>query len=297
MRKIITLIMLSFFSIHLSGQSNYQQFKKLSEEDDTTKIKSFLDAWEKSSPDDPELYTAQFNYYFSNSRQELISLQQGAPKGEGFQVQDSAGKVVGYIGPQTGYDPGMVEKAFKSINTGIEKYPNRLDMRFGKCYVLGKIGDYNNFTKEIIKTVEYSVVNKNNWLWMENKQQDDGEHFMLSAIQDYLGQLYETQDERLLDNMIEIGEATLKHYPKSVEILSTTSVAFLLKKEYDKALGYLKQAEEINPKDYIVLNNIAQGYKLKGDKVNAIKYYELTEKYGDEEAKEQARENIEELRK
>jgi len=170
-------------------------------------------------------------------------------------------------------------------------------MRFGKCYALGQIKDYGNFTKEIIETVAYSVVNKNNWLWTENKKQDDAENFMLSAIQDYLGQLYATEDDRLLDNMIQIGEATLKHYPKSVEILSTTSVAFLLKKDYDKALVYLKQAEQLNPKDYIVLNNIAQGYKLKGDKANAIKYYELMAQYGDEEAKQQARENIKALKK
>jgi hypothetical protein len=45
-----------------------------------------------------------------------------------------------------------------------------------------------------------------------------------------------------------------------------------------------------------VLNNIAQGYKLKGDKANAIKYYELTEKYGDERAKEDAKRNIKELK-
>ena len=35
---------------------------------------------------------------------------------------------------------------------------------------------------------------------------------------------------------------------------------------------------------------------LKGDKVNAIKYYELVEKYGDDEAKEQAGKSFKELR-
>ena len=43
------------------------------------------------------------------------------------------------------------------------------------------------------------------------------------------------------------------------------------------------KAKKINPKDYIVLSNIAQAYKLKGDKNNAIKYYELTVKYGDKQ--------------
>ena len=120
---------------------------------------------------------------------------------------------------------------------------------------------------------------------------------MLETIQTYLRELYETEDDNLLPYMIEIGEATLKYYHNSVEILSTTSVALMLTKNYDKAIDYLKQAEKLNPKDFIVLNNIAQGYKLKGDKANAIKYYKLTEKYGDEQAKQQARENIKALEK
>ncbi len=88
---------------------------------------------------------------------------------------------------------------------------------------------------------------------------------------------------------------TIKYYPDNIEILSTTAVALTLTKDYDRALVYLKQAEKINPKDFIVLNNIAQAYKLKGDKANAIKYYDLTEKYGDAEAKEQARKSKKEL--
>ena len=35
--------------------------------------------------------------------------------------------------------------------------------------------------------------------------------------------------------------------------------------------------------------------KLKGDTANAIHYFELTEKYGDAEAKEQARRSLMEL--
>ncbi len=97
--------------------------------------------------------------------------------------------------------------------------------------------------------------------------------------------------------MKQIGDVALKYYPNNIEILSTTAVANMLTKDYDKAIGYLKHAEKLNPKDFIVLNNIAQGYKLKGDKKNAIRYYELTEKYGNAQAKEQARKIIKELKK
>ena len=297
MRRLITLFFLTIISTFLFGQTKYEKFKNLSKSNDTIKIKSLLTEWEKTNPDDPELYTSGINFYFLNSKKEIISLDRQQKNKESFQFTDSTGKVAGYLNSNLGYNPDKVSKAIKYANTGIEKFPDRLDIRFGKCYVLGQVSDYDNFTKEIMKTVEYSQVNKNNWLWAENIKQEDAENFMLGTIQSYLKQLYDTEEDNLLPNIIQIGEATLKLYPSNVEILSTTSVALLLTNNYDKAIGYLNQAEKLNPKDYIVLNNIAQGYKLKGDKENAIKYYEMTEKYGDEQAKQQARENIKALKR
>lgn len=295
MRKIFLFILLTAISNLVSGQTYYEKFKTLFQQNDTIKIASLLTEWEKTSPNDPELYTAAINYYFSNSKKEIVSVDKQQKSNESFQLTDSTGQVAGYINSSLDYDTEKLSKAIKYANTGIDKFPNRLDIRFGKCHILQQIGDYDNFTKEIIKTIDYSQVNKNNWLWTENKKQENGESSLLESIQSYLKQLYDTEDDNLLLNMIQIGEATLKIYKSNVEILSTTSVALLLTKNYDKAIEYLKQAENINPKDFIVLNNIAQGYKLKGDKANAIKYYELTEKYGDERAKLQARRNINEL--
>lgn len=296
MRKIFLFILLTAISNLVSGQTYYEKFKTLFQQNDTIKIASLLTEWEKMSPNDPELYTAAINYYFSNSKKEIVSVDKQQKSNESFQLTDSTGQVAGYINSSLDYDTEKLSKAIKYANIGIDKFPNRLDIRFGKCHILQQIEDYDNFTKEIIKTIDYSQVNKNNWLWTENKKQENGESSLLESIQSYLKQLYDTEDDNSLLNMIQIGEATLKIYKSNVEILSTTSVALLLTKNYDKAIEYLKQAENINPKDFIVLNNIAQGYKLKGDKANAIKYYELTEKYGDERAKLQARRNINELR-
>jgi tetratricopeptide (TPR) repeat protein len=279
------------------GQSNYEKFKKLFKKNDTTQIKSLLSEWEQTNPNDPELYTSSINFYFSNSKQEIISVDRDQKSKESFQLTDSTGNIAGYINSNLGYNPNKISKAIRYANTGIDKFPDRLDIRFGKCYVLQEIGDYDSFTKEIIKAVEFSQVNKNNWLWTENKKQEDGEGFFLGTIQSYLKEMYETENDNLLPNMIQIGETVLRYYQNNIEILSTTSVALMLTKNYDKAIEYLKEAEKLNPKDFIVLNNIAQGYKLKGDKTNAIKYYELTEKYGDEQAKQQARKNIENLNK
>jgi len=287
--------MLALSASILTGQSNYELFKKLFAKRDTSAVSLLLKNWENTSPTDPELYTSAFNYYYSTAEQEIISLQKEEPKNESIRLNDSTGKVAGYLTAESAYNPGKIDRALQYINKGIRLFPDRLDMRFGKCYALGQIRNYGDFTNTLVETIEYSVINKNNWLWTENKKQENAQLFMLETIQTYLSQLYDAEDDNLLPYMIQIGEATLKHYPKSIEILSTTAVAFMLTKKYDKAIELLKKAENLNPEDFIVLNNIAHAYKLKGDKTNAIKYYELTEKYGDEQAKEQARESIRKL--
>ena len=170
-------------------------------------------------------------------------------------------------------------------------------MRFGKIYVLGQIKDWDSFTKEIVKTVDYSAVNNNQWTWTNNEKQKDGEDFFLSSLQDYQVQLYNTGNDDLLLNMRDIANRILKYYTNHIESLSNLSVTYLLTGEYDKGIEPLLKAEKINPKDYIVLSNIAQGYKLKGDKEKAIEYYDKIVKFGDEQAKTYAKQQIEELRK
>jgi tetratricopeptide (TPR) repeat protein len=298
MQKIIAAIcVLTAFSSIAHGQTNFEKFKTLFKDNDTTEIKKLLKSWEQTNANDPELYTSAFNFYYSGSKHEVISIQKAEPESQSLQITDSTGEVAGYLTSNMGYNEEILDKAMQYVNKGIEKFPDRLDIRFGKIYVLGAIGEYGKFTEEVIKTIEYSAINKNKWLWTENEKKEDSQNFMLDNIQAYLKQLYDTEDDELLSNMIQIGETTLKYYPKSVEILSTTSVAFMLTKQYDKAISYLEKAEKINPEDVIVLNNIAEAYRRKGDNEHAIKYYLLVEKYGNEEIKEEVRRSIEKLKK
>ena len=297
MQRIILILIGTFFLNFLFGQSNYEKFKVLFQKDDTLKIKSLMKEWEKTGTEEPEFYTSYSNYYFSQSKQELLSIQNQKPNGKSLQFEDKSGNTQGFISSNISYDSLKTLKAINYLDQAIEKFPNRLDIRFGKCYILEQTNDYSNFTKTLIETIEYSRVNNNNWLWMNNVKQKKGEEFLLSNIQNYLNQLYETQDDSLLQFMIQIGDKALEIYPKNIEIRTTTSVAYLSKNNSDKALEYLKLAENINPKDCIVINNIAQTYKIKGDKLNAIIYYKKAEKFGDKEMKKFAKQNIKELEK
>ena len=279
------------------GQDFQSEFQKCCEVNDTTCQITTLTNWEKDDPNDPELFTSYFNYHFMKARQEVIVLTSEEPNGEGFELRDSTNQVAGFLGSQIYYNPTEVKKGIDRINLGIEKFPDRLDMRFGKIYVLGQIEDWEKFTNEIINTIKFSATNQNKWTWTNNQEHEGGKDFFLSSIQDYQVQLYNTGNDSLLLNMRKIATTILDYYPEHIESLSNLSITYLLLGEFDKGIEPLLRAEKINPEDYIVLSNIAHGYKLKGDNDKAIEYYEKTTKFGNEQAKEFAKQQIKELEK
>ena len=159
-----------------------------------------------------------------------------------------------------------------------------------------QIKDCRSFTNEIIRTIDYSSKNKNQWTWTLNEKRKDGDEFFLGSLQDYQMQLYNTMDDNLLKNMQEIANAVLNYYPIHIESLSNLSISYLVEKKYDKALETLIKAEKLNPKDFIVLNNIAYAYREMNNKEKAIEYYEKVLKYGDPQAKTQAKKEIDKLK-
>lgn len=263
---------------------------------DTAAQKELLQRWQQASPGDAELYVAFFNYYFAKSKSEIVSLTQAAGSDPSFRITDSTGKTVGFMGGETRFDSNLLAEGFRYIDSGIYKYPDRLDMRFGKVYVFGQVGDYARFTSGIIQTIHFGKTINNKWRWTNNKELEDPEKFLLETIQEYVVQLYNAGDDQL-DRMRDIALAVLQYYPNHVESLSNLAITYSIQGDPDKALDALLKAEKAAPQDYIVLNNIANTYRQKGDKPNAIRYYELTLKYGDADIKAEVTERLKELKK
>ncbi|MCF2874320.1 MULTISPECIES: tetratricopeptide repeat protein [unclassified Tenacibaculum] len=297
MKKVFKTL-IAVFIVQIGFSQEYQtEFLKHLKANDTINQLKVLTKWESINPKDPELYTSYFNYYFMKSQQEVLMMSSNRTAAESLVLKDSLNQTAGYIESKIHYDQIELEKAFHKISEAIELFPNRLDMRFGKIYALGEVLDWKNFTSEIIKTIKYSITNNNNWTWTNNEKYNSTTDEFLLDIQNYQLQLYNTGEVELLNNMREIAEEILKHYPNHIQSLSNLSITYLLTDQYDKAIEVLLKAEKIDPKDHIVLANIAQGYKLKGNKNKAIEYYKKTIEFGDQNAKEYAKQQIIELRK
>ncbi len=293
MKNTIFIICI-LFSNTIFSQTRFDQFKELFKKNDTTKTIAFLKEWEKITPNDPEFFVSSMNYYFSNAKKEILSFDKSKDGELSLNVEDEKGKKY-FINSNMGFDKALILKTLNYANKGIEEFPDRLDIRFGKCYILKQIQDYSNFNLELNRTIEYSRINSNKWILTENEKPEDGKAYMLSTIYEYQTELYETGDDALLNNIITIGKSTLKYYPNEIEILSITAVSLLLSNKFTEALEYLKIAEKLNPKDIIVMSNIAQVYVRQGDKTNAIKYYEQILKLGDLSEIENAKKELAKL--
>lgn len=292
MRTIFLTAVVSIFALTVNAQS-LKEFSNLTKNNDTIAQKAMLEKWEKKGTNDPDFYVAAFNYYVNRARKEVLNLGTDEPDGESLALQDEDGNTAGFLGSKIIYSADESDQAISYINKGIAKFPDRLDLRFGKIYLLGELGNYGDYTKDIIAVVDHSAKIKNKWFWKEGKPLDDAKAFMLGSMQDYIIRLYNTENDALLDNMLRISETVLKYYPDHVESLSNISIVYMIKNKPNEALEALLKAEKLAPKDTIVLGNIAHAYVISGDKKNALKYYELVMAYGDENSKAFAKRQIE----
>ena len=284
MKQLFSLLLFCMLS-NLTAQT-LDEYNALAQQKDSVGQQALLKKWEKTGANDPDYYIALFNYHAAGAKKEVLSIQSQPGEDESFALKDSTNATAGYMTSRIIYDGPEVDKAVAAISKGIAKFPNRLDMRFGKIYLLGEDGNYDAFTNEVITTVDYSNKIKNKWLWSGGKPQEDAVDFMLSTVQKYVYQLYETGNDNLLPNMQRISQSVLKYYPNHIESLSSVGVVYMLQNQPVKALESLLKAHKVQPTDTIVLGNIAHAYKLNNDKPNAIKYYELLKKHGN--ADEQA---------
>jgi len=289
--------LLCIITLICTGQTNKEQFSAALKSKDTIAQLALLQKWEKANSNDPELYVCYFNYHVNQGRKEVISLEQGETDEESLQLTDSAGNAAGYMVSRIVYDKDHLDKAIQYIDKGITQFPERLDMRFGKSYLLADAGDYENVVKQITTTLAHSKKNGNKWTWSEGKPLDYPQEFMMSSIQGYVNKIYNTGDDNLLVYMKQIAEAVLKEYPDSVENLSNVSIVYMIQQQPEKALAPLLKAEKLSPADTVVLGNIAQCYKLMGNKTAATNYYNLVIKHGDNESREFAKGQLEQLNK
>lgn len=272
MKNIFLIISVIFIVLSANAQNYSADFTKALRENDIQKQKNIITAWQQSSDRSADYYISVFNYYLTGS------------------LDATQHKV----------DIETLNKSLSLINEGIEKYPNRLDMRLGELEAMQYLGLWDDATQKVISAIDYSYIIDNKWIYPDENADKD---FFLGNMQQKILKLFDEVDFETLDNsdikqlnrIQTICSEMLRYYPNSVEALDDMGATYFYMQDNQKALEYFQKAEQIAPKDAVTLFNIANIYKIEGNKEKAKLYYENIIKNCDPDAANQANILLKEL--
>ncbi len=256
-----------------------------------------MQQWEKQDSKDAQFYIDYFNYYINKDIDSVVEMNQESPDSDALVAVGDDGEPVLYLSEKILYDKASVKQGIAKLDQGIARYPNRLDMRLGKIYVLAEVNDWDNFTQEIITLIHDSKANHYQWLVEHGEPLADAEEYILFNIQGYQNRLFHSDDKALLNKVKQIANAVIKAYPNDVRNFNNLASTYTLNEEYEKGLTILLKAEKIAPSDPVILMNIANSYAKTNRKQQAIDYYQKVVKLDIPDAKAFAQEKIAELQK
>lgn len=236
---------------------------------DYVEADSLLSLWYGDEPDSPEFVIAKFNRYLNESRQSVILLSDDiSPQGDAFMLSDSTDNIVGSISEAVEWNDSLFEMAREVLSHGIEKYPDRLDMRFGYCAALEMRGRYSELADMLDRTLDYGSRIDYAWFWTDGKPLDSPVGVMLDSMWDYSRMVYETENDALT---YRICSEVLKYFPDELRFINMCGAIKYFEGAKEDALGYFRKALVLSPQDEIVMSNIARVSFEVGDYNETVK--------------------------
>lgn len=287
------LLLLVFASLALpfgalAQQQWYDKYQQVLNDSDANKLLQVIEAWQKAEPESADVYAAWFNYYYKIGVSSVLSLTTEPPADDSESLMlrnDTTQETAGYLYAVPTYNDSLMNLCFQKIDAGIRKFPDRLDLPFGKIHVLLQMKDYGAALKALDAVIRRSADNHNAWLWTLDKPVDDGSAMFFDSMQDYFNQLWKVQD---LSYAEQLAHMLVAAYPSNIVFRSNFAGIKGAKGENEEALKLFLDIHRDAPDDEIVTSNIAQLYLNLGDKKQAKKYYQLLLKSEDETIKESA---------
>lgn len=272
-------------------QELYDRFTSAMQEKDSASVKNIIGEWEKLYPQDAQICALYSNLYTLRAEKEVVIISAEKPEDEEvFVTVDSTGKEY-YMYSKLDVDMEWIDKSIDVLGKGVEKHPDRLDLWFGKAYMVMSFYEDDDFIAVLSDILKRSVANKNNWLWTFDEKVGDGQAELFSTFQGYFSEVFE-QNLNLADR---IADLVLEFYPNNVIFLNDKAVIAYTAGDIDGALANFLKVHKIDPEDPVVINNIAYTYELKKDKAKALEYYKLLSKTTDPQYKKIAEKALKEL--
>lgn len=222
-------------------------------------IETLLDRWAAAYPDDVQMLTGKFSYWFSKSQTlQLVPKDQQKFLGENPAVvlKDSTGANVNYF-QETMYDDEMFGEAQKALEKAIQLYPDRLDLRFLKvASLIGYEKESPDMALSSLKSLMiYNATQHPKWEYPGVENVDN--EFFSAALQEYCYLFFRYGTPATYEAFKELSQQMLTYEPKNVLFLDNIGSYWLVARKDNKtAMKYYSKVLKIKADDLTAIKNI-----------------------------------------
>lgn len=251
---------------------------------DLEKADSTLLEWSKEFPNDPSLYSAKSLM--------LLERASSLPIIGGQFVIISEENADDYMNQKQEWNDSLFNEAIKTIDEGITKYPDNLDLRLFKIDAYTHKGDADSLARLSISLIEDNKTKNGSWKWGNEIIGDTG--IIREYTRDYIVGLIEG---KYYQQAIQIAKKLYEVDPNDYEALRLAGVSYMFENDPDNALKYLQTALKIAPNDQDIISCIEYVYMMNNETQKAIEFYKsmANDKSLDEETRNMANEKVDML--
>lgn len=208
------------------------------------------------------ILAALFTQTFADTPEEWIARANSVIKKE---IRASSNTI------RSAYSLGSLQDASAILDSALERFPYRIDIWLGQVQLNGEMENCKAQVKYFEKIHDLLKTKKDKCELAGGRKIDNADKLLENEFTIAARKHFEVENDPCYEML---ARQMFKFLPNSVESLNAMSVVHMLQ-ESDSAIVYLERAHKLYPSDCIVIHNIAEFYKRKG---NQKKHEEYTMK-------------------
>lgn len=255
-------------------------------------VETLLDKWEAAYPDDIDMLTGRFVYYYTKSKTDSIEKKPGASTFLGAKpaltLKDSTGTDVNFF-EESFFDDELFGQSMQYIDRIIQLYPDRLDMRFFK---ITSLVSYEKESPdmalaEILSLIDYNYKSQPEWVFPDIETVDN--EVFKTSVQEYCYTFFRYGVPEGYAAFRTIAEKMLSYNKNDILFLNDLGSYYLVGEKNGKAaLKYYNKVLKIAPDDLTAIRNCIILARTSKDVKLEKKYLSMMVRYADSEQDRQS---------